>query len=67
MGPLPTRVPAPADIFADDSIPKELREQTKYRIVRLLGRGGMGSVYEVHHLRMDRRQALKEVINPGNR
>ena len=40
-----------------------MREQTKYRIVRLLGRGGMGSVYEVHHQRMDRRQALK-VINP---
>ena len=31
--------------------------------MRLLGRGGMGSVYEVHHERMDRRQALK-VINP---
>jgi serine/threonine protein kinase len=53
---------APPNI-ADDSIPRELREQTKYRIVRLLGRGGMGSVYEVHHERMDRRQALK-VINP---
>ncbi len=52
-----------ADISTDDSIPRELRLQTKYRIVRLLGRGGMGSVYEVHHERMDRRQALK-VINP---
>ena len=47
----------------DDSIPRELRQQTKYRIVRLLGRGGMGSVYEAHHERMDRRQALK-VLNP---
>ena len=54
-------LPPPAD--GDDSIPRELRQQTKYRIVRLLGRGGMGSVYEVHHERMDRRQALK-VINP---
>ena len=44
-------------------IPRELRQQTKYRIVRLSGRGGMGSVYEAHHERMDRRQALK-VINP---
>lgn len=35
----------------------------EYRIARLLGRGGIGSVYEVHHERMDRRQALK-VINP---
>ena len=52
----------PADLRADDSLPLELRQQTKYRIVRLLGRGGMGSVYEAHHERMDRRQALK-VIN----
>jgi len=57
------QAPPPADIAPDESIPLELREQTKYRIVRLLGRGGMGSVYEVHHQRMDRRQALK-VINP---
>jgi serine/threonine protein kinase len=56
-------LPSPADIGSDDSIPLELRKQTKYRIVRLLGRGGMGSVYEAHHERMDRRQALK-VINP---
>ena len=53
----------PADLADADSIPLELRQQTKYRIVRLLGRGGMGSVYEVHHQRMDRRQALK-VVNP---
>ncbi len=57
------QAPPAADVAADDSIPRQLREQTKYRIVRLLGRGGMGSVYEVHHQRMDRRQALK-VINP---
>ena len=57
------QVPPPADSSTDDSIPRDLREQTKYRIVRILGRGGMGSVYEVHHQRLDRRQALK-VINP---
>ena len=51
------------DSGSEESIPLELRQQTKYRIVRLLGRGGMGSVYEVHHERMDRREALK-VINP---
>jgi hypothetical protein len=47
-----------------DDIPQALREQTKYRIVRLLGRGGMGSVYEAFHERMDRRVAIK-VINPA--
>ena len=58
----PVGLPA-AEPLADDSIPAELRSQTKYRIIRCLGRGGMGSVYEAHHERMDRRQALK-VINP---
>ncbi len=60
LSPQPSR---PAEALHDASIPPELRAQTKYRIVRLLGRGGMGSVYEVHHERMDRCQALK-VINP---
>jgi serine/threonine protein kinase len=47
----------------DAAIPAELRNQTKYRILRILGRGGMGSVYEALHIRMERKQALK-VINP---
>jgi serine/threonine-protein kinase len=34
-----------------------------YRVGRLLGAGGMGVVYEVTHLRMGRRLALK-VLNP---
>ena len=53
-----------SDRPADLDIPPALREQTKYRIVRLLGRGGMGSVYEAFHERMDRRVAIK-VINPA--
>ena len=60
----PSRTPRPvAGGPAPESLPLELRQQTKYRIIRLLGRGGMGSVYEAHHERMQRRQAIK-VINP---
>ena len=54
----------PSGCLTDGEIPQALREQTKYRILRLLGRGGMGSVYEAHHERMDRRVAIK-TINPG--
>jgi serine/threonine protein kinase len=64
--PMPHQTPAPQPPNASISlaeIPPALREQTKYRIIRLLGRGGMGSVYEAHHERMNRRVAIK-VINP---
>lgn len=49
--------------LAEGEIPRDLYVQTKYRIIRLLGRGGMGSVYEAEHLRMKRRVAIK-TINP---
>jgi len=36
--------------------------EKKYRIVRLLGQGGMGAVYEVEHLRVPGKYALKLML-----
>ncbi|HEX4415298.1 MAG TPA: protein kinase [Lacipirellulaceae bacterium] len=47
----------------EGEIPRDLLEQSKYRVLRKLGQGGMGTVYEAQHVRMDRRVAIK-VINP---
>lgn len=41
-------------------------EGTGYRLVGLLGRGGMGSVYEVEELALHRRLALKILDIPGD-
>jgi serine/threonine protein kinase len=45
-----------------DVIPQELARHQRYRVLRLLGAGGMGAVYEAEHRVMQRAVAIK-VIN----
>jgi serine/threonine protein kinase len=42
-----------------DALPTELARHERYRVVRLLGAGGMGAVYEAEHCVMRRLVALK--------
>jgi eukaryotic-like serine/threonine-protein kinase len=44
------------------SLPVERTIEGKYRLDRLLGKGGMGAVYEAMDLRLDRRIAIKIML-----
>ncbi len=44
-------------------LPKSLKDHPRYRVIRLLGSGGMGQVFEAEHRLMRRRVALK-IIKP---
>jgi serine/threonine protein kinase len=58
LGTLPP-APAPADV---PGVPPELIDHPRYRILGLLGVGGMGSVFKAEHRMMERLVAIK-VIN----
>jgi WD40 repeat protein len=44
-----------------DALPPELARHERYRVMRLLGAGGMGTVYEAEHRVMQRPVALKVI------
>ena len=55
---------AAANSASFDDIPQPLSEHPRYEILGLIGKGGMGDVYNARHRKMERTVALK-VINRG--
>ncbi|MCS7468596.1 protein kinase [Stieleria sp. ICT_E10.1] len=66
-GRLPTDLTLDSDCLTAKSsltsehIPAPLAEHPRYEIVRLIGKGGMGDVYEARHRMMERTVALKVI------
>jgi serine/threonine protein kinase len=46
---------------AADGLPPGLADHPRYRVIRLLGQGGMGAVYLAEHRHMERQVALKVI------
>lgn len=65
--PSESRRPSPAlkapSADLSTGLPRELLEHSRYRIVKALGAGGMGVVYQAEHRLMERPVALKVINN----
>jgi tRNA A-37 threonylcarbamoyl transferase component Bud32 len=54
-------LPLPAPAVKAEDLPPALRDHPKYRVIRQLGQGGMGVVYQVEHKLMERLEAVKVI------
>jgi predicted Ser/Thr protein kinase len=61
--PIPKPVPQLKPHLTHDPVPPELKTLGKYELVKVLGRGSMGVVYDAIDTSLDRRVALK-LLNP---
>jgi serine/threonine-protein kinase len=52
---------------ADDALPLGAVVHDRYRVVNIVGRGGVGTVYQVNDILLGKNNsyALKELIDPG--
>jgi hypothetical protein len=51
----------PTVLATDAAVPRELADHSRYRVLKLLGSGGMGAVYQAEHRLMERMVALKVI------